>query len=339
MNKEHKRDILTLNTHVMQIFFGVAVFAAMAFLFIGQIVAPSESDIRPMDCRVFESDWYQVLENGERVPFQFPGKAEAEYGEVIMLTTTLPNKISQGTNLCFRVVWQDVDIYVGDELRRSYNTENTRPFGKNSAFRYLFVELEEEDAGKELIYQFSSKSKYAGRTYTCYIGDNGGIWGYLLKQSLIRTLVAAFLLIMSLCCIVICFILKIVYKKRLALYYLSWAVFLCASWMLSEIEFRQTVFPNVSVLTNYTYWTLMLIPIPLILYINEIQNGRYQKIYTLPIIYSALIFVVATVLQIFDIAQFVEMLPFIHGGLLVSILDIIVTISIDTAKKRISEYV
>ncbi len=338
MNNDNKRNFMKLNMRAMQIFFGIAVFAVITFLFVGQIVAPSESDVRQLDCRIFDADWYQVLDNGERIPFDFPGKVEAEHGEVITLTTNLPDEISRGANLCFRSVWQDVDIYVGDELRRSYNTEDTRPFGENSAFRYLFVELEEEDAGKELIYQFSSKSKYAGKTYTCYIGDNGGIWGYLLKQSFIRTMIAVFLLIMSVCCILICFILKVVYKKKLALNYLSWAIFLCASWMLSEIEFRQTVFSNVSVLTNYTYWTLMLIPIPLILYINEIQNGYYQKVYTVPIIYAATIFIVATVLQIFDIAQFVEMLPFIHGGLLISILDIIVTITIDTVKKRIIEY-
>ncbi len=338
MEKEHQKDSFAFIVRLVQIFFGVAIFAIFLFLLIGEIFAPSEMDIRALDCRIFESQWYQVLDSGEKVPFTFSETVDAERGEVITLTTILPDDIYHGENLAFRVVWQDVDIYIEDELVQHYNTEDTRLFGKNSAFRYLFVELEEEDAGKELTYRFSSNTKYSGRTFVCYRGDNGGIWGFLLKQSFLRTIVAAFLMLMSLCCILICFILKFVYRKRLALNYLAWALFLCASWMISEIEFRQTIFRNVSVLTNYTYWSLILIPIPLGLYINEIQSRLYQKFYAIPIMYSVVLFVIGTVFQVLDIAQFVDMLPFIHGGLLLAILGIIVTISIDTYKKTIKNY-
>jgi len=338
MEKEHQKDSFAFIVRLVQIFFGVAIFAIFIFLVIGEIFAPSEMDIRALDCRVFESEWYQVLDNGEKVPFTFSETVDAKRGEVITLTTVLPDDIYHGENLAFRVVWQDVDIYIEDELVRHYNTEDTRLFGKNSAFRYLFVELEEEDAGKELTYQFSSNTKYSGRTFVCYRGDNGGIWGFLLKQSFVRTIVSAFLMLMSLCCILICFILKFVYRKRLALNYLAWALFLCASWMISEIEFRQTIFRNVSVLTNYTYWSLILIPIPLGLYINEIQSRIYQKFYVIPIVYSVVLFVVGTILQVLDIVQFVDMLPLIHGALLIAIMGIIVTISIDTYKKRIKKY-
>ncbi len=333
MEKGRRIDTVIFNMRLVQVFFGMVILGVFIFLILGELFAPSEMDTRTLDCRELKTQWYHVLDNGEKQPFTFSDTVDCERGEWITLTTTLPDDIYHGENLAFRVVWQDVDIYVGDELRRSYNTENTRPFGKNSAFRYLFVELEEEDAGKELTYRFSSDTKYSGRTFVCYRGDNGGIWGFLLKQSFIRTMVAVFLMLMSLCCILICFILRFVYRKQLALNYLAWALFLCASWMISEIEFRQTIFRNVSVLTNYTYWSLILIPIPLGLYINEIQNRLYQKFYAIPIVYSIILFVVGTILQVFDIVQFVDMLPFIHAGLLSAIMGIIVTISIDTCKK------
>lgn len=339
MKNDRKFNLTSSYIRFSQIFFGVVIFSIFAFMIIGEIVMPSERDEGQSDFQIFESEWSQVLENGDRVPVDFPGKVQAEYGEVVTLTTTLPDDIYKGKKLCFRTVWQDVNIYIDGELRKSYNTKDTRPFGTNSAFRYVFVNLEEADAGKELTYQFSSQSKYAGRTYTCYIGDEAGIWGYLVKQSGMRTVIAVFLMLMSLFCITVCFILKVAYKKRLDLSYLAWAIFLCAAWMLSEIEFRQTIFPNVSVLTNYTYWSLMLIPIPLTIYINEIQRGYYQKIYALTIIYAISVFVVGTILQVFDIVQFVEFLPFIHVGLLAAILCSIITISIDTFTKRISQYV
>lgn len=338
MNKKDSVEKVSLLIKISQIFFGMAIFCVFAFLIIGQIVMPSERDMMQTDFQLFGDGWSQVLENGEKVPVSFPGKVQAEYGEVVTLTATLPDDIYNGQNLCFRTVWQDAEIYIDGELRKSYTTEDTRPFGTNSAFRYVFVELGEEDAGKEVIYQFSSQSKYAGRLLACYLGDDAGIWGYLVKQSGTRALIAVFLMLMSTCCIMICFFLKVTYKKRISLSYLAWAIFLCATWMLSEIEFRQTIFNNVSILTSYTYWSLMLIAIPMLIYVNDIQEGHYQKFFIIGLIYSSITFVVGTILQVFDIMQFVQELPFIHVGLLYSILCIIITISIDTVKKRIHNY-
>lgn len=337
--KEQRGKREQLRIRLVETFFCVVIVAIAAFLIIGQFVAPTEKDTHHYECKELKTDWYLVTNEGEKIPFNFSDTVEAERGEVVTLSMIVPEDIYPGESFAFRVVWQDVDIYIDGVLRRSYSTENTRLFGKNSAFRYLFVELTEEDKGKELVYQFSSNSKYAGRTFVCYRGDNGGIWGYLLKKSFPRTMVACFLMLMSMCCILICFILKVVYNKNLSLHYLAWALFLCASWMLSEIEFRQTVFNNVSILTNFTYWSLILIPLPLGLYMNEIQNKRYQKLYTIPIAYAMVFFTVSTILQVFDIVQFVDMLPCIHGGLLISIVLIIVTISIDAFKRKLRDYI
>ena len=334
----NKKNSITLFFEGSKIFFGVALFLIFLFLILGEIVLPDERDTRNLECEFFEASWQQVLENGEKIPVQVPGRIDAEWGEVITIITTLPEHIQEGHMIAFRPVWQDVDIYIDGELRISYSTENSRPFGKNSAFRYLFIELQDADAGKELSYQFSSNSKYAGYMGVSYIGDRAGIWGYLLKESGVRTAIAVFVLLMSLFCIIICAILKFVYKRTLALSYLAWAICLCALWMLSEIEFRQTIVKNVSVLTCYTYWCLMLIEFPLIIYINDIQKGHYQKVFFFPLLYSGIVSIIGTILQVFDVVQFVQQLPVIHFGIIFAIVCIVVTITIDTFQKRIKDY-
>lgn len=140
MNKKDSVEKVSLLIKISQIFFGMAIFCVFAFLIIGQIVMPSERDMMQTDFQLFGDGWSQVLENGEKVPVSFPGKVQAEYGEVVTLTATLPDDIYNGQNLCFRTVWQDAEIYIDGELRKSYTTEDTRPFGTNSAFRYVFVD-------------------------------------------------------------------------------------------------------------------------------------------------------------------------------------------------------
>lgn len=333
-----KRNLVTSFIEASKIFFGAALFFTFLFLIIGEIVLPDERDKKKAECEVFEASWQQVLENGDRIPVVLPGKIEAEWGEIVTVVTELPEGIHDGQVIVFRPIWQDVEIYVDGELRQSYNTKDSRPFGTNSPFRYLFVELRDSDAGKELTYQFSSSSKYAGYMGKSYLGDRAYMWGYLLKESGMRIVIAVFVLLMSLFCIIICAILKVGYKRTLPLSYLAWAIFLCALWMLSEIEFRQVIVKNISVLTCYTYWSLMLISFPLIIYINDIQKGRYEKLLLCPLFYSGIVTVIGTILQVFDVVQFVQQLPVIHLGIIFSIACIIVTIIMDAIRKEMKDY-
>ena len=325
-----KNNISSSYRTFVKYFFGISVIILLLFFFLGQLLSPSEKDVLFSDCEEYNPPWEQVLEDGSKVSVTAPTIVEAEYGEPVTLITTLPDNIENGHCISFRPVWQDVTVYIDGELRLKYTTKDTRPFGTNSAMRYIFIELKEEDAGKELSYTFTSSSKYAGDIRTGYIGDRLSIWLHLLDENGLHMLIAIFLFLMSLFCIIVCEILKLVYKKDLPLKYLAWTLFFCAFWMISEMSFRQIIFKNISVLSYFTYWCLMIIPLPLITFINDLQNGRYKKVFFIPLVYTMGIMIVSSILQIFDIVQFVEQLKFIHAGLLVSIVCIIVTITIDT---------
>lgn len=338
MDKKTSDKFYNSYDKIVKYFFGAVVILMFLFGILGQILSPDERDILNTNCQEYNPDWTRVYEDGSTEEVTAPTIVKADYGEKVTLTTTLPDNIKSGTNICFRPVWQDVDIYIAGELRISYSTEETRPFGKNSAMKYVFVELAETDSGKEFTYVFSSSSKYAGDIRAGFIGDRLSIWIHLLQENGLHTLISLFLLMMSLFCIIVCFILKYVYKKDLPLNYLAWTLFFCAFWMISEISFRQIIFKNISILSYFTYWCLMIIPLPLITFINDLQKGRYKKVFLLPLVYTMGITVIGTLLQVFNLVEFVEQLKFIHGGLLVSIVCIIATITIDTFTHKLSDY-
>ena len=338
MTTKSKKSFLDKWMSATPPFFIAVLMLILVFLVIGQQIYPDERDTMATSCEVFDAQWQQVLENGERVDVTVPGQIPAQWGEVVTIATTLPEGLYNGESICFRPIWQDVDIYVDGDLRVSYSTEDSRPFGKNSAFRCLFLQLNEEDSGKELIYSFSSESKYAGTMRASYIGDRASIWFFLMEEFGAKALISVFLLFLSLFCIIACLILRYVYKKMLPLSYLAWALFLCAFWMMSEIEFRQIIFRNVSVLTNGTYWCLMLIAYPMIIYMNEIQDRIYSKMYSIISIYATGVLLVGTFLQVFDIVQFVQQLPFVHVGIGACILAILGSITYDTFNGRIKKY-
>lgn len=337
MKKHHEqREAGYLNA--VKIYFTIAVAGILSFLILAQFILPDEREKYTSECREFKAEWQRVMEDGERIPIAYPGKLPAERGELVTIVTKLPDVIKEGESICFGPVWQDIMIYVGDSLRVSYDTKDSRPFGINSPQRNLFVNLNVADAGKELKLCFSSDSKYAGDTRTAYIGDTLSIWMFLLNESGVQTIIALSMSFMSLFCIIISVVLKWVYGKMLPLSYLAWTIFFCALWVLSEIDIRQLLIPNISSFTNLTYWCLMVLPLPLILYMNEIQNFRYRKIYAIPSIYVSVMLGIGTLLQLLDIAQFVQQLSCVHLGIILTIVSVIGTITIDVFKKKIYDY-
>jgi len=336
MNKKQK--MLNDGMMVVKCFFAVCAVLLLLYFVIGQIVAPDERDASSDNCRAFETQWYHVLEDGTKEPVEVPGKVSAKRGEKVTIITTLPDKIEGFDVICFRPVWQDLEIYIDGELRADYSTKETRLFGTNSAFRYVFVSVGDEDAGKELAYCITTDSKYAGTYRKVLIGDKSSIWAHLVKESGFKTVVAMLLMGICLFCVIACSVLRQMYKKNLSLNYLAWSLFYCSLWMLSETEFRQLLFHNVSVLTSMTYWSLMLIPFPFLIYMDDIQEGRYRKLYLISMGYSMVVAVVGTILQLFDVMQFVEQLPFIHGGIGFAMACIIGTILVDAFRKNLSGY-
>ena len=319
-------------------FFVTAMTLCALFLIIGEIFAPDERD--PLDKRVqyMNSGWYRVWEDGSKEAIEVPCNLDVPRGELVTIGMIIPDGVRNGDYICFRPVWQDVRVRVDGETRAVHDLSESRPFGANSAFKYVFAELREEDTGKELTYTFTSESKYSGKIRSIYYGDRSGIWMEIASGSGLKSATALSMGIMGIFCIITCLVLRIALKKPLELRFLAWSLFLCAWWMLSEIEFRQLMVKNISIWTNTTYWSLMLIVFPLLLYINEIQKGYYKKIYTLPLVYMMCVSVIGTLLQVFDIMQFVTQLPFIHGGLAAAIICIIATLTIDTFNGRLKDY-
>jgi len=319
-------------------FFAVAMILCSLFLIVGEIVLPDERDSADQNIQYMETAWYRIADDGQKEPIEVPCNLDVPWGEPVTVGTVLSDDIKNGECICFRPVWQDVWVYVDGELRAVHNLSDSRPYGKNSAFKYVFVELNEEDRGKELVYKFVSDSKYSGKIRQMYYGERSSIWVKIMADAGPKSAAALSMGIMGAFCVIVCAVLRVVFRRPLELRYLAWALFLCAWWMLSEMEFRQLLIKNISVWTSTTYWSLMLIVFPLLLYVNAIQKNFYKKLYVIPIVYMMGVSVIGTLLQAFNVVEFVTQLPFIHAGLAFSIVSIIITLTMDTFNGRLKDY-
>ena len=135
-------------------FFISATCLVLAFLLIGGMVFPDERDVVTTQCRLFEATWQQVLENGEKIPAEVPGAINASEGETVTLVTNVPEGIRNGENLCFRTIWQNVDIYVGEEHRNHMIHQTPDPLERTVPCVTFFLSLAKKMQVRRLLISF-----------------------------------------------------------------------------------------------------------------------------------------------------------------------------------------
>lgn len=295
-----------------RILFYVVILVLLAAFVLGQRIYPSERDTVTEESITFTGTFYRVLADGTEQEIQVPGRCDVPAGELLVIRSVLPQDYKDNT-IAIRSSLENVRIYIGGELRTVYDTENTRPFGKNSASRYVFCETSGEDAGKEVRIELQSFThKYSGVVNTVYCGDKLDIWAYMFHCYFMVTLIACTMLFAGLVVLIISLVLDIVYKTRFDLEYLGWCMILGAVWMLGESKLRQLFVSNASILSNMCFFVVMICPIPILFYIDSVQQGRYRKVYHVAECTTCVNLVLCTALQVLNIADFISTMFLSH---------------------------
>lgn len=319
-------------------FFLVALIGVFMYLILGEILLPHDTSSGKEWCEEWKTDWVLLREDGSTMEIEIPGRCEAKRGEKITVCTILPDISEHDTCLCIRSLKQEMEIYVDGELRKSYSTQNSRWFGKTSAVANVFLELTPEDSGKTLMVQTQTDTDYTGVFYPVYIGNKLGIWQDIFGRSGGEILVAFFTLFLGLASVICGKILKTFYHRPNELEYLGWGVFLAAIWLITNSPFRQIIFPNISIINDIPFFMILMMPLPFLLYMNGVQNGRYQKYYFILCMINVADILVCTLLHVTGCMDFADTIVFMSVICLFSILFMGITVIIDVAGHNLKEY-
>ena len=189
-------------TLILKIIFFVMLAVSWLYFIFGEMMLPTDVPADTEKSEIFNSRWEQICSDGSRVPVSVPGRCKAERNERIVITTTLPETIEDNMSLCYRSNKQDIEMYVDDELRQQYSTDDVRVFGKVTVSMYVFLELKPEDAGRQLTIVTQTDSSYSGIFNTMYFGTKTGIWSYIIRKNSLELFVAILMGILGILCII-----------------------------------------------------------------------------------------------------------------------------------------
>lgn len=324
--------------NVIRLIFRILVVAVLSYFLLGEIFLQKETNFGGYDCKEYNDGWYQLKEDGTKIYLDIPCECDAKRNEDVTFENILPKEIKDNVYLCFRSSKQEMSIYIDGVLREEYSTKDTRLFGKTSAVAFVFVELTPDDSGKIITVKTKTDSSYTGILYNVYYGDKTGIWGNFFKQYGIELITGFFMLILGILCIIFSIVLNLYFHKQVQLENLGWGVFLAAIWVITNSMFRQVIFSNISVVGDMTFLMIMLLAIPFMLYMDDIQRQRYHKIYLVGEGIVIVDFFVCTILHITNTVDFADSIKVIAVICFSSISTMVITMIVDVFNGRVKEY-
>lgn len=133
-------------------------------------------------------------------------------------------------------------------------------------------------------------------------------------------------------------IFRLCYRRRIDLEYLGWGIVLAAVWNIANSGLGQVLFQTPSATANITVFATILMPLPFFLYINEVQKGRYQRIYKVAEILLFVEVIVFLGLHFLHLRDITKNLSFSVIFLVLFILIVFLTMLADIYHGRIREY-
>lgn len=283
---------------------------------------------------VYHGSFTWQKSDGSSEKITVPGRYSVSPEDTMVITSTLPEDYDSNT-LAVRSSLQSVRFYIDGKLRSEYDTKDTRLAGKNSTSRYVFCKTSDADAGKELRIELRTNTKqYSGVVNTVYCGDKTDIWEFLFTQYGMETIIAFFLLFASVITIIFSIMLGLIYHTKFDMEYLGWCMLMGSIWMLGESKFRQLLVPHSSALATLCFIILMLSPLPVLFYADQVQHRKYRRLY-LPIGWLAIFnFIISTILHLTGILDYIETLFVSHAILLLTVFTVLFTFALDIKKDK-----
>lgn len=308
-------------------------YFAMAVVFLAMIVwaavsnrGQSPAALLSEENIVFEEGW-QMADGSEADMDHLHKMPSVQPYQEQSVTNTLPSGLGEGKSLCFRTKNIIYRVYVDGELRYEPNMPESRVYNRSLGTRWSYVPLYAADAGASVEIRFQT---VYGSARACIdhltLGSAAGeIMGTFTGKT-VAFATCLLLLFAGLLLIIADISANLQKDKNHELLYLGLFAISIALWCLAETNLLQFYTDDSRLLQTLSCCSLMMIPIPMVLYLDAAFGFRKRWVKQGICMLAVVEFFLCIVLHFAGILDFHETLTLTHVLLAISAVLLLYTI-------------
>lgn len=234
-----------------------------------------------------------------------------------------------GESLIFYTVHQLVNVKIGSETVFDL-TAGGGGMGNSPSSNWVSIPIRPSDYGNKVTVTVTPVYKSAfNHKIDFIVGSKYDFFMHRLKIDLPQLILSYLCILMGILLMVLHFIMLICKKlSSWENFYLGNFSLLVGVWRVTDTRFSAIMFENGAKALGYiTIWALFIMPVPLLLFMNELYTGRRRILLKAATVVTVVSALVALLCQITGVAELREMLPLCHIMIIIdmaiSVLDVI----------------
>ena len=291
-SSKKKKDIRMVLYGVGYSFFGLIL---LAFFFSNYGSSYTKFGL-DNDSYIVMTDGWTITSNGQTIKnAQIPNKLQDigadkdvvisnKIPETVKLDTDGKNKIDilndpDTYQLFIYSKGQDIKVLLDGEEIYSYKYQENSLFNEKFAPNiWIPVNVPRDAEGKTIEIHYHMTRNESSKISRVIYGDRLSIAKMIIKDNMFLILSLFVMVVMAIGCIVYYLANNLKKEDGKGFLYIAITMLFVSIWCLVQCDVRQLVFKNVLVARDMEFFTLMLLPIPLLKSVTEVIHNKYKKI-------------------------------------------------------------
>lgn len=283
------------------------------------------------------SGWTWHKNDGTTEEITLPCHLKTAKSEDVTISSVIPDDVEDGMYM-YLFGGRNIKVLIDGECRFELKQSDMELPGKIVKSVYFPIELSAEDAGKTIEFIKHEEGSVNGNFNEIMYGNLSAMNFRILSIYTPTSILALLLLLLSAVIIIAGALIKYKMHTDFPIMTMSYGVMLLSAWAICDSNAYQFFFGNYYVDGVVAYMIMCVATLPFIVYINKIQEKRYEKLWT---IVSATQIGVATLTYAFhfaDLYSFERTRPYVNTMIGIVCMAVIVTIIRDKIHEQVKDY-
>ncbi len=255
--------------------------------------------------------------------------------EPYSLTSTISTSEYIDPVIVLESMHQAFTISVNSEIIYEFGQDSSTIFSAPNGGIWHFVELENIQPDNNIIIEvIPSDDKTSIGLIDIYLSEKSEAVLFLIYNNALKLLISTIILVIGIFLLVTQAFISKGLKKNNSLLYLGLLSTNIAVWLISESNLLQFIIGDTFILGYIPYWSIQLLFIPFIFYVDSMYTPSHKSISKYFCIAFLTNFIVSTVLHFTKIAYYYNTLVIVHLIMVATLLYFISSLLYETLAKK-----